>query len=270
MENQNSHLNEWQAIKDVENALRDFISIILHKKHGDNWIQDSGITPDGIKKLEEKRETERNKLGSANIETRLIYYSEIWDLARIIRAKWDSDFKDVFGDIKRIECYLDVYMNILSTFRIASAHNRDLLSFQKHLVIGISGEIRNRLVTYRSKMETADDVFPRIESIVDNYNNIWTPGQGSLLCETELRKGDYLEFTIKATDPLGGKIFYALHPPRDWKESNLIGFEIGDEHIGKPRYFTIAILSDREYHADQIVDQAVMIGYVILPKMMIP
>jgi hypothetical protein len=69
-----------------------------------------------------------------------------------------------------------VWLKELERYRDPDAHRRELLPHQKHLILGLSGEIRSRIVRFRSKQESADDVFPRFESVRDSLGSIWTPG----------------------------------------------------------------------------------------------
>lgn len=263
--NEEKNMNESQALKDVENALRDFISLVLWNRHKENWIQNCGVTLQRIEQWEAKKAEELKKLQSGITEERLIYYSDFYDLETIIEKNWESDFKAVFNDRSKFR----VFFKQLEHFRNPDAHRRELLTYQKHLIIGISGDIRNKIVAYRSKMETDDDVFPRIESIRDNYGNIWIPGKGHVAAETVLHPGDILEFIISATDPLGGKLFYALHPSQNWQESNIITIRLEEQHIGKPKTFVPIIKSDRNYHADGNLDEAVSFSYPIRPNKLI-
>lgn len=256
------NMNESQALKDVENSLRDFISIILWNKHKEDWIQNCGVTPKRIEQWENKKAEEIKKLQSSVAEERLIYYSDFYDLETIIEKNWETDFKVVFDDRSTFR----VFFKQLEHFRNPEAHRRELLTYQKHLIIGIAGHIRNKIVVYRSKMETDDDVFPRIESIRDNYGNIWIPGKGHISTETLLHPGDILEFIITATDPLGGKLYYGLHPSQNWQESNILTIKIEEQHIGKPKTFLPMIKSERNYHADGHLDAVVSFDYPIRPN----
>lgn len=260
-------MNESQALKDVENSLRDFISLILWNKHKENWIQNCGITQKRIEQWEAKKVEDAKKLQSGITEERLIYYSDFYDLVTIIEKNWETDFKIVFADLATFR----VFFKQLENFRNPDAHRRELLTHQKHLIIGIAGEIRNRMVAYRSKMETDDDIFPRIESIRDNYGNIWIPSKEFYVnTETLLHPGDVLEFIITATDPLGGKLFYGLGDIyAKWQESNIIAITIGEEHIGRPKGFNVSIKSERNYHAKPGYDDAVFFAYPIRPKIII-
>src|SRR6185436_15279276 len=83
-----------------------------------------------------------------------------------------------------------------------------------HLALGISGEIRTRLIRYRSKMETAEDYFPRIERVNDDIGNIWTPEKEKLVrTGSVLRVGDVITFTVTATHPQGVELEYAVVSP---------------------------------------------------------
>lgn len=261
----NNGMNESQALKDVENSLRDFISIVLWNRYRENWIQNCGVTIKRIEEWERKRDEEIKKLKSGAIEERLIYYSDFYDIETIIEKNWAADFKNAFLDLATFR----VFFKQLEYFRNPEAHRRELLTYQKHLIIGIAGYIRNKIVAFRSKMETDDDVFPRIESIRDNYGNIWVPGKGHIATESLLHPDDVLEFIITATDPLGGKLFYGLHPSTNWQESNIITIKITEEHIGKPKTFLPMIKSERRYHADGHLDDVVSFAYPIRPKKII-
>ena len=63
---------------------------------------------------------------------------------------------------------MDVWLSTLEAFRNPDAHRRELLLHQKYLILGICSEIRLLIIRYRSKMETSEDYYPRIESIQDS------------------------------------------------------------------------------------------------------
>ena len=100
---------------------------------------------------------------------------------------------------------MEVWLTELEKLRDPDAHRRELLPHQKNLALGLSGEIRNRLIRYRSKLETKEDCFPRIESARDSLGNIWVPDPGlsfkHVSNKNVLRPGDVLDFVITARDP---------------------------------------------------------------------
>jgi hypothetical protein len=176
-----------QALKDTENCLRDFISEVMERKFGAEWPGKCGLPSDRIEKWKQRKTEEEKKQKFGTVDPRLIYYADFYDLKTILHKNWSGEFSDALGDWRKMEVWLDQ----LEDLRNPDAHRRELLPHQKHLALGIEGEIRGRLVRYRSKRETADDYFPRIESIRGNYGNVYGSGTTSIFdCATVLRPGD--------------------------------------------------------------------------------
>jgi hypothetical protein len=162
----------------------------------------------------------------------------------------------------------------LEKLRDADAHRRELLPHQKHLILGVSGEIRNRIVRYRSKMETPEDCFPRIESARDSLGNLWIPSNGTVLKAVNtghsFRPGDIVEFVVTATDPEDLQLEYAVgisdNPIRAWQRDPNLRFSIEECHIGRTSILEVSIRSSRPYHAQGSRDDYVMFMYHVLPK----
>lgn len=256
-----------QALKDTENALRDFISLILSKKIGKNWIEKCGASKERLKKWNERKEIEKKRQQSGIIEDRLIYYADFYDLQTILKKHW-SLFSPALGEWKRIE----IWLLELNKLRNPDAHRRTLLTHQKHLIVGIAGDIRSRLVRYRSKLETKEDYYPRIESASDNFGNLWTPNYGlpSVMTKTSLRPGDTIEFVISARDPLGEDLEYNISTEyigsnKIWKSNNELDIKITEEDIGEGFEVKLAIRSNRKYHARGKYDHAIGFHYSVLP-----
>jgi hypothetical protein len=256
-----------QALKDTENALRDFISSVLSNKFGANWIEQCGVTPERIKKWEESKAVEEKRQKFGVVEERLIYYAEFYDLKTILHKHW-AEFADALGDKKTMEVWLDE----LGRLRDPDAHRRELLPYQKHLAVGISGEIRTRLVRYRSKQETHEDYFPRIESARDNYGNIITGDTSHLkaiFTKITLRPNDIIEIVITASDPFGEIIEYGIainrNFPIKWQKENVFSVRILESYIGRNFNICCYIRSLREYHASGGYDDYVDFFYDVLP-----
>ena len=145
-----------QDLKDAENALRDLIYAKLISTFGKDWPKECSVTQERIKVWEKRKEEERKKISA--IDERLLYYADFHDLQTILHKNWDSMFREIFIDKKRLEAYL----SILEDYRNPEAHRRELFPHQKQLVSGASGEIRSLIVRWRSKKEGADD-FKRME-----------------------------------------------------------------------------------------------------------
>ena len=250
-----------EALKSVENSIRDFLTNIMAQEKGSDWLTSSGLSEERILQWKERREVEKKKQKFGSFDDRLLYYSDFYDLANIIDKNWCETFKIALGEKKVIM----VLLKILEDYRNPDAHRREFLPHQKHLILGISGEIRNRLVLYRSKNETGEDYFPRIESVRDNLGNTWIPGSGVITTTNILRPGDELTFVISASDPLGEDMEYCIYGKTEWQADYNIILEISDKHIAKKVFFLLSIRSHRKYHADDKFDDSVLFEYSILP-----
>ena len=231
-----------QALRDAENSLRDFIGAI------GNWIDKCGVTPERIEQWKDRKATEEKRQKAGAVEERILYYAGFFDLKPILKKHWNGIFSDAFGEWKTME----VFLTELEKLRDPDAHRRELLPHQKALVVGISGEIRMRIVRYRSKRETADDCFPRLESVRDSLGNIWTTESSRGLFHTKmnLRTGDSIDFVVTATDPDGGPLLYkVIEGDDEWQESNELTVTLTDENIGRSVWITVAIKSNKPYHA---------------------
>lgn len=254
-----------QALKDTENALRDTIFDVLNKKYGRDWVNKCGVSAERIVKWNERKNMEQLSQASGVVEERIIYYADFYDLQTILKKNWSEGFHNIFGEFKAMSVWLDE----LEKIRNPDAHRRELMPHQKHLVLGISGEIRTRLVRYRSKMETSEDCYPRIESARDSLGNIHTYG-GSKKTTNVVRVGDEIEFVITASDPLGGEISYAMtvsghHHGQNWQNGNSFSLRFNESHVRRQFSLMLWIRSDRKYHANGESDDSVTFLYDVLP-----
>jgi hypothetical protein len=257
-----------QALKDTENSLRDFIAAILEKGMGSNWMETCGVTSERLKQWQERRDVEEKRQRGGVVEPRLIYYADFYDITTILKKNWNK-FADALGDWKTME----VFLAQLETLRDPDAHRRELLPHQKNLALGISGEIRTKLIRYRSKLETSEDYFPRIESARDSLGHIWTPSSTSFhLLNTEqiLRPGDLIDYVITASDPLGGRLEFRMKVDSDrhseWQTDNSFSLKILEKHIGKIFCVRLDVRSSRPHHATIDFDDKVEFIYTVLPR----
>jgi len=257
-------MDTTQSLKDTENSLRDFIQMMLSKIHGSEWIEKSGVAPDRISRWNERMVIEQKKHTSGTIDERLIYYADFYDLKTILHKNWSIIFSKVFGEWKEMETLL----SILEKYRDTDAHRRELLSFQKHLILGIGGEIRSKIVKYRSMDETGKEYFPRFESVRDNYGNIWTPEKESAIhTSIILRPGDKIEFIVTASDPEGLPLFFRIMGLTNWQSESTLEYTIKQRDISLKKGFMIHLRSPRDYHAmGQDYDDVKFFYYQILPN----
>jgi hypothetical protein len=260
-----------QALREVENSLRDFIAYALERRYGTNWIEKCGASPLRVAKWRERKATEVKRQQAGAVEDRLLYYADFYDLSTILKTHWSDEavgFSDALGKWKTIEVFLDE----LEKLRDPHAHQRELMTHQKHLMLGLSGEIRNRLIRYRSKMETSEDYYPRLESVRDNLGNVWVPGNSANITGDRLRVGDALEIVVSATDPLGETLSYRIYRvygahPIQWQENNVLRLNITAEDVRRDFKVIVYMRSPRQYHAKGTWDDDVLFQYEVLPPM---
>lgn len=208
-----------------------------------------------------KKEGGRKKHKSGALDERILYYADLCDLWSIIDKNW-TKFEKIFGKKKKIQALIE----IVGDFRNSDSHRRELLPYQKNLVVGVCGEIRNSIVRYRSKKDRPEDYFPKIEFVRDSLGNKWLPGQFiSVHTEMSLRVGDEIEYTITATDPMGEDLKYSVNE-KNWTSKNTIFYKFSTTDIGKNASVTIFIKSKRTYHASGFFDDFVRFVYHVLPK----
>lgn len=262
-------MDTTQNLKDAENALRDFIADVLYKKYGDEWETKCGVSTSRLEAWGERKAAEEKRLGHT-IDHRLIYYADFFDLPEILRKNWDGEFSDALRNLKEVE----VFLKTLEKYRNAEAHRRELLSHQKQLINGISSEIRMRLVRYRSKNETSQDYFPRIEHVHDSLGSTWLYGRnryGQIIdTNRNLRVGDPIEFVISATDPKGDQLLYrikTIHGTYDsgWKSTNTLSYCFVGKDVRTMCDINVYIKSPREHHAFSDYDDIATFRYCVLP-----
>lgn len=263
-------LDVHQALKEAENSLRDFIANRLEMRFGSGWIDICGVSPERIDTWKDRKAIEAKRQRTGTVEERLLYYADFYDLSTIVMKHWSDEsvgFSTAFGKRKTMETFLGE----LEKLRDPHAHQRELLPHQKHLILGLSGEIRNRIIRYRSKMETSEDYYPRFESVRDNLGNVWVPKGGwSNQSGGRLRVGDTLQFVVSATDPMGETLSYKIdkfhtNTPENWQEDPVFNVDIESEDVRNDFIVLIYIRSPRVYHASGTYDHAVMYQYEVLP-----
>jgi hypothetical protein len=258
-------IDATQALKDAENSLRDFIAFMLSRRFGEKWEDEGGVTLDRLERWRNRKTEEAKRQQTGIVEQRLIYYADFYDLSTILKKHWSTVFSEALGDWKTYEVFLDE----LEKLRDPDAHRRELLPHQKHLIIGIAGEIRTRIVRYRSKQETSADYYPRIESVADNLGNIYTYGMRPIsivFTKMCLRIGDFLQYVVIAMDPLGQPLNYRLGATGAWQPINVLSFIVEERNVAKTFHVYIQIQSQRKFHAvNQDYDDIVLFQYEVLP-----
>ena len=257
-------LDITQALKDAENTLRDFIADTLTKSHGDKWEEKCGLAPEKFAKWRDRQVEEGKRLPAGTVEKRLLYYADFYDIVTLIQKNWDGDIQLALGDKKTIE----VFLRELENLRNPDAHRREFLPHQKHLALGISGEIRTRIMRFRSQQDSTEGHFPRIECVRDSLGNVWTIGESNTLyTRNRLRPGDTVDFVITASDPYDAPLEYSVATGEisRFQSKNILSINIEKKHVGTYFRVVIVIRSPREYHSSEGHDATVAFFYTVLP-----
>lgn len=252
-----------RAIKDAETALRDFLEYILERNHGENWPEHCGLPPEKIQIWKERKAQAEAEATPISAPEKLMYHAPFEDLSEVITENWSGDLQPIFPDLDRTTTYL----RILESYRNPDNHLRELFIHEKHLLLGITGEIRAQITAFRSLLELGKQGFPRIEYVKDDLGNVWVPGKPRRVkTNLTLRPGDTIEFIVKASDPEEMPLEYKIHGEK-WQTGNILLFEIGDKHIKKQAQISITIRSSRKFHAFPLgYDDRVVFEYQIVPR----
>jgi hypothetical protein len=186
------------ALRAIEVALRLAVRQVLG---GTEWLKAKGAPE--REKLAERQEVEVKRRDGTVVSEDLLDYTETYHLTELVKKNWDS-FSPVFVDKKRTEAFFGVIEDV----RNSIAHSRDLVPFERDLITGIAGLLRNQVALYRSgAIDAAAQHYPLIESLKDSFGRDGHPlgGAPGRFSRIRLEVGDVITFVGKATDPRGGR-----------------------------------------------------------------
>lgn len=251
-----------RELKDTNNAVREFVAATLERQLGQDWIEHCGISAEQTDIWRKKKaEAEAQVIPMSGAESPL-FYAPFEDVISLIKLHWTNDFDGVFGDLDVTVAYLKT----IARFLDPDQGRRELFIFQKHLALGVCGEIRARITAYRSLIEVGKEGFPRIESVKDSFGNIWTMGKPMRMkTNTILRVGDVVEYIITASDPEQMPLQYRILGYK-WESSNILQLNINEKHVARDARINITIRSHRKFHAYPLgYDDRIVFEYQILP-----
>lgn len=142
----------------VENALRLAVGEVLPQ-----WLDLLDDEQSG--KLVAKRAEEARRRDGVVAPESLLEYVEFYQLQDFVLKNWEP-FKPVFDDLQRTRALL----GMIADYRNAIAHSRELRDFERNLLAGAAGLLRNQISQFRSHSVTLGRYYPMIESIVDPFN----------------------------------------------------------------------------------------------------
>jgi hypothetical protein len=253
----------YRSLKDTENALRDFLEYVLEKSLGEDWTEQCGVDPSIVDTWRMNKATREADLVPNSGEEKLLYHAPFEDLYDLVKFNWSGELQSTFTDLDR----LLTYMKIIEIYRHPDMQRRELFIYQKHLLLGITGELRAKITAFRSLMEVGKEGYPRIEYIKDSLGNLWVPGKPRRVkTNLTLHPGMRIEYIVQAQDPEEMPIEFKIHGEK-WQSGNILFFDVSEKHVKKEAQINIAIRSSRKFHAYPLgYDDRVVFEYQILPK----
>ena len=255
------------AFNAAEEVLREVIFIVWKEKKED-WNK-VGVTDDMLKNWKKMYSKESAKAIGNISSPRLLAYAVLGELISIILENRWSCYRLILGDKQEVK-YL---LGTLKDLRNPRIHGRsNLYTYQRYLAIGISGELQNRIASYRAKGEVIEDYYPRILSITISNGFKWDSSQGSAYVTAgTVRWEDAISFLVFAVDPYNDQLEYGWrwgsHGEYEWQNDGEIRLEINDgESYSSNLSIEIVIRSPRKPHRDGECDHSVQLCYKVLPE----
>ena len=250
-----------EAINIVETILRELVRLVLDE----GWTAAGGLE---LAKLEERRAEEQKRRDGASVPADLLEYTHLYELRKIITVEW-AKFKPIFDDRKRF----DVYLDRLEAFRNAPMHSRELLPFERDLLSGIAGELRNLVTIFRSQQAPDMTYYPSIEAVTDSFGNVL---RGYFVTDLRLNVGQMVSFNCRGCDPQGRQLSWTLRSvitgaPR----SRLIAEETGNQvtlfwtveqdDVCEELQLFLTLSSAAEFHRKGTFDDNIVVVYAVNP-----
>ena len=265
-----------EALRSVETILRLSIAQILS-----HWKE--ALYNEALEKIEEKRTEEGKRRDGAVVSDDLLDYLEFHQLTSIINKRWEQ-FAEVFQDKGRTRVYFD----FLEDVRNSIAHSRDLLPFERDLLSGISGQLRNQVTIYRSNVTDSARYYPQIESVTDSFG--WRMPKGAahqkisgpdqFRVGTRLEVGQTVQFDCRGWDARDRTLYWRLfRMPTYWVTTQkrlmssaegteaLLTWQVTDEDVGEYGHVYIEIISAGKFHLHKDYDDHLLFTYAVNPPL---
>lgn len=256
-------LNPYEAIRLIEQDLRRLVKVV----YGEEWVSSGNFD---CTALARKRDDERGRRRAVVPSADLIDYTEFGELSRfILGTGWDR-FAAALGTKRHME----TYFSKIEGFRNPTMHSRTLMPFEEHLVLGISGELRNRIAIYMNDVDEPSKFYPVVEFIQDQLGNSHD-GLSNLIVQTEARfeVGDRISFRCRATDPMDRDLYWLLDGNSGGTseasgEDVELTYTFGTGDVGEESHVTIFLSSSGDFHRfTGGFDASAMFSYRVNPPL---
>lgn len=203
------------SVTTLERALRQLMGRELRREYGPGWLARIS-TPEQRDVWQGRHDDEvTRRPGVVAVPAVGLEYSELYELIEIAGKHWGPLAK-ALGKKAKMLPLLEHFERVRNT----ASHSRDLMPFERDLMSGISGEIRNKVTLHMTTTDPDGDPYPRIESATDAFGNTieiapeLTELAGGLSRPLALlHPGDAVKFTCTGVDPRGRDLDWWLTSP---------------------------------------------------------
>lgn len=207
-------LEPGAALTTCETALRNLMTVAYSSDYGPDWLH--RVAGEKLEQWHARAESEfqaRGPKGVIAVPDAGLSYANFFDLLSIADKHWEP-LAPALGKKAAAVALLKRLDNLRNTV----GHSRPLLPFERDLMSGIAGQIRNQVTIYMSSRDDVGDIYPRIEAISDSFGRRIE----SATAETELagsattppyvlvRPGDEVTFDCTGIDPQGRDLEWTL------------------------------------------------------------
>lgn len=266
------------AVATLERALRLLLTRVLRAAWPGDWLE-RVTTPELLARWRSRYTDERAKRpGVTTVAPVGLDYSELHELIDIADANWDK-VAPALGKRHSMVPLLKHFERVRNT----ASHSRDLMPFERELMSGIAGEIRNKVTIFMSTQDPAGDYYPRMESAHDSFGATIAVREemGEIAglvpdgsARTVLRVGDVVTFTCTGTDPKGRDLEWTLalpnaRPPAVRAPSGEpveLEWHVAGEHVSEACTVEIYMsVADSPYHRWGWFDHRTYFMYTVRP-----
>jgi len=265
------------ALNVCENALRELMRQAFQDAWGANWMTRVS-TPEQRTRWAERVAADQahTRKGAAHVPALDLDYSQFYELLDFADKHWDrlaaalGKKATTFALLKRFE-----------DLRDRVAHGRALLDFERELMSGIAGQIRNQVTIFMSSQDEHGDYYPRIDSVIDEFGHQLVGGtqigdgemMGMFQTKQILRPGQVVRFRCRGTDPQGRELTWRLSvngPDSDTATASsgdevVLAWEVQEADVRASIGAGIYVTSAGKYHRCQGYDQRAHFMYSVAP-----
>ncbi|XVV14378.1 hypothetical protein ACQP2X_08550 [Actinoplanes sp. CA-131856] len=250
------------ALRSIETALRLLICDVLGSP---GWLAAPGAPSED--RLRERQAEEAKRRDGATASQNLIDYTETYHLTTLVVKNWEK-FQPALNDKARTVAYF----GIINDVRNSVAHSRDLVSFERDLISGIAGHLRNQISLYRSTKTASARYYPLIEDLRDSFGregqSYFTDQAFRPVIGPRIEVGDILTFMGTAFNAKGRRTRWEVRTSKHYHqftapenvvaEGDSVSFDylVKSQDVDEKFIIDIRIVADSKYHRVSLGDEA--------------